>query len=113
MNDQTELFRSDRDPRPRLSHRDEVKSMKEKHGIFTHLSRGNGDWLALSMPECIERLKGYTLTDEEKTVGAALLAGYCRLLDDEGLIEENHRTEYEACLALVKRIETGLMTPRT
>lgn len=85
--------------------REEVAALKQEHGIFTHNCRGAGEWLALSMPECIKALEGYNLTEEERTCGAALLAGYCRLLDEAGLIEEYHKTEYEAVTALVERIE--------
>lgn len=106
MSEQSELFFVKQVPRARNSHRDEVKSMKEKHGIFTYNCKGAGDWMAMSMPECVEKLKGYDLTDEEKTCGATLMAGYCRLLDESRMIEDGHKTEYEACRALVERIES-------
>lgn len=88
----------------RAKHRAEVAALKQKHGIFTHLDRGGGDWLALSLPECVAALDGYDLTEAERTDGAALLIGYCRLLDDAGLIEEGHETERAAVGAVVKRM---------
>lgn len=45
------------------------------------------------------------LTDAEKTDGVMLMAGYCRLLDEAGLIEEGHKTELAACRAVVARMK--------
>lgn len=93
--------------RQRANHRAEVEALKKEHGIFTHLCRGGGDWLALSMPECCSALSGYNLTEIERTDGVALMAGYCRLLDEAGLVEEGHKTERAAVAALVERLRSN------
>lgn len=94
--------------RQRVNHRAEVRALKKEHGIFTHLCRGAGDWLALSMPECTAALAGYDLTDEEKTDAVLLLAGYCRLLDEAGLVEDGHETERAAVAAVVERLRSNI-----
>ena len=91
--------------RSRVDRRAEVAAMKKEHGIYTHLCRGGGDWLAMSMPECIKALQGYDLTKEEKEDGALLLAGYCRLLDEAGLVEQDHKTEWLAVQSVLKRMK--------
>lgn len=88
----------------RKRNREEVARLKLAHGIFTHKGGCSGVWMALSMPECAEALSGYDLTDEEKTDGVALMGGYCRLLDEAGLIEDDHKTELDAVKALVARL---------
>jgi hypothetical protein len=90
--------------RTRANHRFEVEALKKEHGIFTHLCRGGGEWLALSMPECCAALSGFPLTEIERTNGVALMAGYCRLLDEAGLVKEGHKTERAAVAALVERL---------
>jgi hypothetical protein len=84
--------------------RADVAAWKAQYSIYTHLCRGGGDWLALSMSECCAALNDYKLTAEERTDGAALMAGYCRLLDEAGLIEDGHKTQHAAVAALVTRI---------
>lgn len=80
--------------------RRQVKAWKEQYRLYTH--KGPDDWMSLSMNECCELLKGYSLTDAQKTDGAELMAGYCRLIDEAGLVHFGE-TEHEACQALVKR----------
>jgi len=81
--------------------RQQVQEWKQQHRVFTH--KGPDDWMALSMDECCELLKGYDLTEEEKTDGVMLMAGYCRLLDEGGRIHFG-QTEHEACESLVTRL---------
>jgi len=81
--------------------RRQVQAWKEQYRIFTH--KGPDDWMALSMDECCDALKGYDLTEAEKTDGVALMAGYCRLIDEAGMIRFGE-TEYEACESLVARL---------
>jgi hypothetical protein len=81
--------------------REQAHEWKQQHRIFTH--KGHDDWMALSMPECCELLKGYDLTAEEKTDGVMLMAGYCRLIDEAGLIHFG-QTEHEVCESLVTRL---------
>lgn len=87
----------------RSMRRRELQSLKAKLGAFTHRCN-EGGWMALSMKECVEKLKGYSLTEEEKTDGFHLMAGYCRLLDEDGLIADGYKTELEAVKALDERI---------
>jgi hypothetical protein len=82
--------------------RAKVKEWKAALGLYAYKGCAE-DWMALSMPECIARLEGYELTAEEKTDAPSLLAGYCRLLDEAGLIQYG-ATEYETCAALVGRL---------
>ena len=50
---------------------------------------------AVNMTVAIKKLEGYDLTEEEKTELPALMASYCRLIDDAGLIGFGE-TEFEA-----------------
>ena len=93
--------------RLRNARRQEVQTLKKAHGIFSHHCAGGGDWMAISMPECTAALAGYDLTDEEKTDAVALMAGYCRLLDEANMIEQGHQTEYDAVKALVARLSAN------
>ena len=79
-----------------------VRAWKAQFRIFTH--KGPDDWMALSMDECCWKLEGYGLTKEQQTDGVMLMAGYCRLIDEAGLIHFGD-TEYEACESLVKRLQ--------
>jgi hypothetical protein len=54
-------------------------------------------WIAVDMDRARELLAEHDLTDEEKTDIGALMAGYCRVLDDMGLIGYG-QTEAEAIL---------------
>ena len=55
------------------------------------------------MDECCWKLEGYGLTKEQQTDGVMLMAGYCRLIDEAGLIHFG-QTEHEACESLVTRL---------
>jgi hypothetical protein len=79
-----------------------VKAWKVQFRIYTH--HGPDDWMALSMNECCHLLEGHRLTEHEQIDGAILMAGYCRLIDEAGLIHFGD-TEYEACESLVKRLQ--------
>lgn len=81
--------------------RQQVQEWKNGFRIFTH--KGPDDWMALSMDECCWKLEGHRLTKEQQTDGVALMAGYCRLIDEAGLIHFGD-TEHEACEALVMRL---------
>ena len=81
--------------------RQQVAEWKRLFRIFTH--KGPDDWMALSMDECCWKLEGYGLTKEQQTDGVMLMAGYCRLLDESGLIHFGD-TEHEACESLVARL---------
>ena len=89
-------------PSTKEKRRKECEALKAKHAIWTHHTAK--DWLALSMTECTAALNGYDLTTEQRTVPIMMLAGYCRLLDDAGMIEQGHETEWEAVTALAARL---------
>lgn len=92
------------DEKPRASHRDEVKELKEKYGIQTHHCSDQG-WMALSMPEAVELVGDYDLTKAEKTQLFDMMAGYCRLLEEAGIVADGCKTEYESCKQVADRIE--------
>lgn len=92
--------------KPRASHREDMKALKEKYSIQTHHCSDQG-WMALSMTEAAKMLKGYGLTESEKTNLFDIMAGYCRLLDEAGIIADDCKTEYEACKQVEDRIEAN------
>jgi len=111
MNQQQSLnLEADRLPPKREQRRSYVKTMKERHGIFTDLCKGGGDWMAFSVPECAKGIGDrFGLTEDRvkklKLEPIEMLAEFSRLLDEAGLIEEDHNTEYEAVRAVASRIE--------
>ncbi len=56
---------------------------------------------AVNMTTAIEKLSGYDLTEEEKTEQPALMAGYCRLIDEAKLVGYGD-TEFEAIADLFR-----------
>jgi len=78
------------------------KKVVEKYSIFTHYYKGHG-WMAFSMTKALEMLSGYSLTDEQKTEPIMLFAGYCRLLDEAGLVADRMETEFDAICEVCKR----------
>jgi hypothetical protein len=52
-------------------------------------------WIALDMAKAVKLLDGYDLTAKEKTDLPAMMAGYCRLIDEAGLLGYG-KTELEA-----------------
>lgn len=50
-----------------------------------HAPHCSPPWLAVDMEAAAELLDGYRLTEKEKTDLPALMAGYCRLIDEAGL----------------------------
>lgn len=95
-------------PTTKEKRRKECEELKAKHFIWTHSAPKDAntrDWLAMSMSECTAALNGYPLTSAEKTVPILMLAGYCALLDDAGMIERGHATEWEAVKAVARRLE--------
>jgi hypothetical protein len=54
---------------------------------FTHYSAHCfPPWMAIHRESALELLNGYNLTEQEKTDVGHIMAGYCCLLDDAGLI---------------------------
>jgi hypothetical protein len=64
-----------------------LKEIKE-HDIQTHHAphMEEAPWLAIPMKEARELLAGYDLTEDEKNNLPAMMAGYCFLLDESGMI---------------------------
>lgn len=63
---------------------------------FTHFAEHcDPPWLAIHRETVLKMLKDYELTHEQKTDVFHLMAGYCRLIDEAGLIHYG-RTENEA-----------------
>jgi len=93
--------------RKRVSHHAEVRRLKELHGIWTDHCPDLG-WMALSVPQCMEALKGYSLTEEERTMPIALVAGYGRLLEEAGLLIDGASTELLACQAVAERLGSNV-----
>jgi hypothetical protein len=62
----------------------------EEHDIQTHHAphMEEAPWLAIPMKEARELLAGYDLTEDEKNNLPAMMAGYCLLLDESGMIFE-------------------------
>jgi hypothetical protein len=91
----------------RAEQRDRISELKAKHGIFTQNAPSDGkpNWLAFSLPFCVEALKSYNLSDAEKTEPLCLYAGYCRLMEEQGMLVDGAETEAEAVLETIKRLE--------
>jgi len=62
-------------------------------------------WLAIHRDSALELLKDYNLTEAQKTDCAALMAGYCNLLDYAGLLFYGQSEAEAVTMAL------GLSTP--
>lgn len=104
MND--ELFKVPENLSPRLRWFSDV--VRERR-IFTHYTEGMG-WLALSMRDACDCLSGYSLTQEEKSNGVALMFGYCSLLDEAGLVADCFGLEFDAAMELAIRGNWPLWT---
>lgn len=88
--------------RPRVSNRAQVAALKKEHGIWTHYAKGCG-WLAVCIPKALELLKGYGLSEEEKSNPVELVGGYGRLIDESGLSVDGGETELKTVEALVAK----------
>lgn len=94
---QPDLFGETPKPKKRSTvKRDTVKALKASLVAFTNKTPGL-NWMAIGKRECRKLIRdaGYTLTYDEKTSVAMLLAGYCSYLDDRGMISYG-ATELEA-----------------
>ena len=80
-----------------------LKALKE-HDIQTHHAPHNTEapWLAVPMKAAREVLRGYDLTDDESSSLSAIMARYCRLLDEAGLTftGQTEREVQDAALAV-------------
>jgi hypothetical protein len=83
---------------PRLAAEREELAWAKLAGVKTHHApHAEPPWIAVNMRTACEMLEGYDLTKEEKTDLPALMAGYCRLIDEGNLIGYGS-TELEAIL---------------
>lgn len=68
---------------------DNLDMKNRDFGIITHYAPCAIDelpWLAIPMPKAISALDGYPITDEQRTSIPHIMAAYCRLLDEAGLV---------------------------
>ena len=92
------LFDAPEQLSPRLAAEKEAMEKAKSNGVQTHHApHAEPPWIAICMPAVCKMLEGYGLTEEEKTDLVALMAGYCRLIDEAGLIGYGH-AEIEAIL---------------
>lgn len=83
---------------PRLASEKQAMEKAKAAGVKTHHApHVEPPWIAVSMIDAQKILRGYPLTEEEKTDLSALMAGYCRLIDEADLIGCGN-TEIEAIL---------------
>jgi hypothetical protein len=83
---------------PRLAAEKAALAKAKANGVQTHHApHADPPWIAICMPAVCKKLEGYGLTEEEKTDLVMLTAGYCRLIDEAGLIGYGY-TEIEAIL---------------
>lgn len=94
MSNQPKLFDVPKD-RPRRKQR--LAAFKASNGIQTHFCAdyrsGGNAWMAIHMPTATKALEGYGVKPDVSLM--ELMAGYCRLLDEGGMIFEAN-TEAEA-----------------
>lgn len=103
MSTQPSLFDVPKDhPSIREERAARVKQLKAEHNLYTHCARG--DWMGFPISLCHELLKGY-LNEEDKKDPLLMFSGYCRLMDEGGLVADHHKTELECCEACVEIIK--------
>jgi len=66
-----------------------------------HAPHCDPEWLAIHRDSALELLDDYNLTDEQKNDAGALMAGYCRLIEEAGLVHYGN-TEQEAIEAALR-----------
>jgi hypothetical protein len=83
---------------PRLAAEKAALEKAKANGVQTHHApHADPPWIAVNMVAACKMLKGYDLTEEEKTDLVELMAGYCRLIDEADLIGYG-TTELEAIM---------------
>lgn len=92
-------------PKTHMSRHDKLVAFKERNGIWTwhckEMRREDHPWEAMLEHRARQRLAGY-LNDDEPDDPISLIAGYCRLLDEWGLLMTGE-TEREAIRTLCTR----------
>lgn len=59
----------------------------KNHDIQTHHAPDcNPPWIAVPMKAAVDLLAGYKLTEEEKNSLPAIMSGFCRFLDESGMV---------------------------
>lgn len=94
-------------PKDRPTRKERIEAFKREHGIWTYGDKKNrvGDhaWDAMSVTLACERLSGYDLSEEVRKEPIMLIAGYCRLLEEMGILVTG-QTEVEAIRVLCVNI---------
>lgn len=80
-----------------------LEAWKEQWGVWTIRSHVERPWLAMAFRTALTALDGYGLNEEERANPMALYAGYCRLMDEAGMIADGD-TELEACRILASHM---------
>ncbi len=89
-------------PKDRPTRKERIQEFKAENWIWTHKAEMMEDrWSALAYAHSLEALKGYDLTG--KLEPEFLIAGYCRLLDEAGLLVTG-KTEMEAIRTLCRNL---------
>lgn len=74
-------------PKDSPTRKERFSDFKAEHWIWTHKTNGmDYPWTALAYAHGLEMLKGYDLTEDQRNDPILLIAGYCRLLDEAGLL---------------------------
>lgn len=77
------------------------KNMTPTDACFTHYAEHMPEpWMAIHKDSAFKLLKDYNLTELQKADVGYLIAAYCRLLDEAGLIHYG-KTESEVILKAV------------
>lgn len=97
-------------PKDSKSRHERLREFKVEHWIWTH--KGNSEdypWSALAYADALKALSGYGLPESVRNDPMQVIAGYCRLLDDCGLLVIGE-TERDAVWKLCRNV--GLEFPR-
>lgn len=99
-------------PKDSPTKRERIAAFKKQHGIWTHVDKenkiGGHAWDAMAFDKSVEALSGYNLTEGEKREPVLLIAGYCRLLEEAGLLVTGN-TEIDAIRTLCAK--NGIQCP--
>lgn len=79
-----------------------MKAVKRDLEIFTHW-HADSQWMGFSMQKACEALEGYELTEAQKSDPIDLFSGYCRLLDEAGMVADNEPSEFDAICFVAQR----------
>ena len=98
-------------PKDSPTRKERLKAWKDRNKVWTHSAGNNwdsGKWVAIAMKQSCDALKGYGVAPDIHPMD--LVAGYCRLLDEAGLMMEGD-TELGAIEKLCRNV--GLPCPNS